>query len=159
MKTILISVALLGLLVVGCDEGAGPPEIAIDVSPVDVGPRSVDPDVSPLHFDLQLYNGGGDVLAISSVTYRGDVNCAFTFEGPDRTELGPEESAFIRGWYKPEVVDLDHIAMEVVSNADNFPLLVVPICGKGVEPGTLIVRPYECVVPEPDQPDCPTAND
>jgi hypothetical protein len=153
-----MSLALLGLFVTACDESAGPAEIWIDVSPVDVGPRVVADDVSPLHFDLQLYNGGGDVLSISSVNYRGDVNCAFTFEGPDRTELGPEESAFIRGWYKPEVVDLDHIAMDVVSNADNYPLLVVPICGKGIEPGTMAVRPYECVVPEPDQPDCPSGN-
>jgi len=139
-------------LVVACT--STPPEIMIDISPVNVGIRSIDPELDPLHFDLQLTNRGDKTLSIESVTFRGDTNCAFTFDGPDYFDLGYEDTAFIRGWYQPTVAGEDQLAMEVVSNAENYPTLVVPICGKGVEPGTTDVEPATCEVPPEDQADC-----
>lgn len=152
-----VSVVLWALLVAaGCEEGEIlPPTIMVDVSPVNVGVRWVAEDVNPIHFDLQLYNTGDETLILESVDYRGDTNCAFTFEGPDTLELIGQESAFIRGWYNPTVVDNDRIAMEVLSNADNYPEMVVPICGRGVPEGTTFARPAFCDIPPEDQPDCP----
>ena len=153
---VVLAVLSLGLTlgdVPGCDTSS-PPEIGIDISPVNVGIRSTDPDLPPLHFDLQLYNRGEEVLVISSLEVRGDENCAFAFEGPDRSELGYGESAFIRGWYQPMVAAEDHIALYITSNSHVDPVLVVPVCGKGVPPGTEEATDPVCVVPAADQPDC-----
>jgi len=148
--------AALSMLVVACAAcTATPPQISVDVSPVNVGVRSIDPDLDPRHFDLQFTNRGEQTLIIESVTWRGDQNCAFDFEGPDVSELGEDDAAFLRGFYKPTVVGEDQIAMEVVSNSEEHATLIVPICGKGVEPGTVDAEPPVCQVPPDDQPDCP----
>ena len=143
----------LVLLIAGCE--TTPPEISIDISPVNCGIRSTDPDLDPYEFNLQLINLGEQTLVIEDVVYRGDQNCSFNFEGPDVTELGFEETAFIRGFWAPTVEGEDQIAMEEVSsNAENHPLLVVPICGLGVAPGTEDAEPIECQVPPEDQREC-----
>jgi len=147
-----MGVALILLACVGCT--GTPPQISIDVSPVNVGIRSIDPELEPRHFDLQFTNRGEQTLIIESVTWRGDQNCAFDFEGPDVTELGEDDAAFVRGYYKPTVAAEDQIAMEVVSNSEEHSTLIVPICGKGVEPGTTDAEPPVCQVPPGDQPDC-----
>ncbi|MBW2256180.1 MAG: hypothetical protein JRI25_16510 [Deltaproteobacteria bacterium] len=132
--------AALSMLVVACAAcTATPPQISVDVSPVNVGVRSIDPDLDPRHFDLQFTNRGEQT---------------FDFEGPDVSELGEDDAAFMRGFYKPTVVGEDQIAMEVVSNSEAYPTLVVPICGKGVAPGTVDAEPPVCQVPPDDQPDC-----
>ncbi len=136
-----------------CD-APSPPEIGIDISPVNVGIRSTDPDLPPLHFDLQLFNRGEEVLVISGLEVHGDENCAFSFEGPDRSQLGYGESAFIRGWYQPTVVAEDHIALYITSNSVVNPVLVVPVWGKWVPPGTEEASEPVCVVPGEDQGDC-----
>ncbi len=156
MKRLLTVVLFALLAAAGCEEGEVlPPTIMIDVSPVNVGVRWVSEDVNPIHFDLQLYNTGDETLVFDAVEFRGDTNCAFTFEGPDVDELIGQESAFIRGWYDPTVIGTDQIAMEVLSNATNYPEMVVPICGRGVEEGTVLVRPAVCELPPDDQLDCP----
>ena len=159
---------LAGILVmvvcVACDEELSEPEIWIDISPVSVGTRSISPDLDPLHFDLQFINRGEQTLEIYGFNIRGDRNCSFVFEGPDnknageeKLELGENQSTFVRGWYKPRVVGEDQISLEMSSNAGNFPLLIVPICGRGVLPETVDAGPGPvCNVPPPDQPDCPT---
>ena len=137
-----------------CEEDASEPEIWLDISPVYVGIRSL--DAGPYHFDLQFTNRGQSVLEISGYEVRGDRNCAFSFEGPDISEVGKDESAFIRGWYEPVVAAEDQIALMLNSNCHINPRLIVPICGRGVLPGTLDAGPPPaCNVPPSDQPDCP----
>jgi hypothetical protein len=147
-----VAVSMLLLACAGCT--STPPQISIDVSPVNVGIRSIDPDLEPRHFDLQFTNRGEQTLIIESVTWRADENCAFDFEGPDVAELGEDDAAFVRGQYQPTVAAEDQIAMEVVSNSEEYSTLIVPICGLGVEPGTVDAEPVVCQVPPDDQPDC-----
>jgi len=145
---------LLLVACVGCGDEMEPPKIEIDVSPVNLGIHSTSPDAGPYHFDLQLYNRGEETLVLESVDYRGDQNCAFTFEGPDVWEMGENQSSFVRGWYEPVLEGEDQIAMEVISNAVNYPTLVVSICGLAVPPGTEDAEMPVCKVPPSDQPDC-----
>lgn len=149
---------VLGLLVhlFGCQEALTPAEISIDISPVYVGIRSTSPDTGPVQFDLQLINRGEEVLEIESMEVRGDQRCSFRFDGPDRMVLGENEASFIRGWYQPTVPGDDQIALEIVSNSHIDSPLIVPVCGRGVAPGTTDAgAPPSCNVPPPDQADCP----
>jgi hypothetical protein len=153
MRRIVLPLTLL--VFAACAEELSPPRIEIDISPVNLGIHQIDPDAEHYHFDLQLINKGEQKLIIESVTYRGDQNCSFTFEGPDKMEMGKNESSFIRGWYVPTIEGEDQIEMLVVSNSDKYDNLIVPICGKAVplgteDPGALPV----CVLPPADQPDC-----
>jgi hypothetical protein len=152
MRRIVAAFALLACA--GCEDELTGPEIFIDISPVNLGVHAVAPDAGAYDFDLQLTNRGDRKLVLSSVDYRGDQNCAFTFQGPDLWEMGKDESAFIRGFYEPAIAGEDQIAMEVVSNADNFPNLIVPICALAVPAGTQDAGPPVCEVPLASQPDC-----
>ena len=131
-----------------------PPEITIDVSPVSLGERSIASDAEALRFDLQLLNLGDEELVINEVRLRGDGGCAFTLSDPDQWSLYRGESSFVRGWYQPTTAGEDHVALEVESNAANFPLLVVPVCGRGVAEVGEQGAPVECLVPEETAADC-----
>lgn len=155
--TCLLLTSLAGLAcLAACTEELRDPEIWIDISPVYVGMRSIDPQVGPVHFDLQLTNRGDKELRINRYEVHGDQHCAFTFQGPDRQALQREESAFIRGWYQPLVAADDRIALSIYSNDLTHNPLIVPVCGRGVPPGTTDGgTPPACVVPPATQPDCP----
>lgn len=144
--------AWVGMWLPGC--GQAPPEIWIDVSPVNVGIRSTDPDLGALHFDVQLYNRGEETLVIETVAVRGDQRCAFDWQGPDVLELPQDGSAFIRGFYKPLEEGEDQVALIIVSNSSVNDPLVVPVCGKGVAPGVESAEGVACQLPPEDQPDC-----
>ena len=140
-----------------CDESLTPPEISVDISPVYVGTYVARPDAGTIDFDLQLINRGEGVLTLETTVEKGDQNCDFEFMGPDQIELGHNESSFIRGWYYPRVVGEEHISLSVQSNSSVYPQLVIPICARGVPPGTQDAGPPpECHVPPDNQPDCPT---
>jgi hypothetical protein len=155
MKHLMV-IFIVGLLLCGaCDEESSPAELWIDIEPpIWAGNRSIDPDISPRDFNLQLTNRGDEVLTIDSVIKRGDSNCAFVFDGPDITKLMHNESAFIRVLYKPLVAEKDQVAMEISSNSHVNPLLVLPICGQGVVPGSDDPDEFDCVDPPASQPDC-----
>ncbi len=155
MNRMVIIVFLV--LIAACQETLDPPEIGIEISPINVGIHVVDPASSPYHFDFQFTNRGQEILKIDSVVIRGDQNCAFTFQGPDQLEISEVEQSFMRGWYQPQIAAEDQIALEVTSNSHVHPTLIVPVCGRGVPPGTVDGgAPLECQVPPPTQPDCPT---
>jgi hypothetical protein len=160
MRRVVLS--LLFVACVGCEEELAPPEIGMDIPMTEAGEyvanlgiHVVDSDAGPYEFNLQLVNKGEEKLVIESVSYRGDQNCSLALEGPDVMEMGENESAFLHGSYDPTILGEDQIAMEVVSNASNYPRLVVPICGKAVLPGTEDAGMPECQVPPQEQPDCP----
>ena len=148
------ALALLFVACAACEEEPTPPTIGIDVSPVNLGVHLVDLDAGPYTFNLQLYNSGEEKLVIDSVVYRGDTNCAFSFEGPDLLEMGENEASFVRGYYDPTIPAVDQIAMEVASNASNFPMLIVPICARAVPDGVADAGAPECEVPPLGQADC-----
>ena len=151
-KSAIVGCALV-LFATGCTSSeALPPEISVDISPVNVGVWST--DAAPLHFDLQLRNTGEEALVIQQVIIRGDTRCSFAFQGPDKEQISGKEASFIRGWYDPDSVGEDHLAIEVTSNATNYTTFVIPLCGKGVSPGTTDAEAAECAIPPADQGDC-----
>ena len=48
----------------------------------------------------------------------------------ERSTLAPGESAALRVIYKPASIGVDHAHLRVSSNAENFPTLILPICGR-----------------------------
>jgi hypothetical protein len=128
MKRLMACVLLAAC---GGQEETGPAQITVDWSPVTLGVHGL-PQKEEFHFDMQFTNIGGELLTLESVTVKGDSRCAFTFEGPDITEIAATESAFIRGFYAPTSEGEDQIAIEVVSNAKDYPDFVVSICGAAV---------------------------
>jgi hypothetical protein len=79
---------------------------------------------------LQISNGGLETLKISEVTYSGD--SAFTREGPTETELDDGARAFIRIVFEPTAVRTYEGELTITSNAENAPVKVIQITGKGV---------------------------
>ncbi len=152
---LLFFTATLGCL--ACVEDLSPPEIWPNISPIYVGSEAIgqDSDTDPQYFDIQLENRGEDVLEIESVYIRGDQNCAFTFEGPDKMEMNKNGSSFMRGLYQPTMVAEDHISLEINSNSHINSPLIIPICGRGILPEAQeIPPPLNCNPPPPSQPDC-----
>ena len=153
MKKLLLIVVVFACLAACEEESLSPPEISIDLSPVPVGTHYT--DANPYVFNLMIQNRGDQTLVISSVVARGDQNCAFTWMGPDKTELEYDESTFVQGTYDPSMAGEDQVALEIRSNAENYALMEVPVCGKAVAPGDDKGEDITCQLPPSDQEDCP----
>jgi hypothetical protein len=147
------------LLAATCDEELAPPQIGLDVSPVICQYWPTGPDQGPYVFNIQLYNRGEATLVIDKIVVKGDQYCSFEFEGPDTKEMSEDESAYIRGYYHPALgydIQIDQISLEVHSNSEEHGVLIIPVCGKGIPPGTEDPGPpISCNVPPSSQPDCP----
>ena len=150
MRVLLIFLAGL----VGCAEDLTPPEIWIDYSPINLGVVGLDELDGSVELHVQLTNRGDDLLVIDGVTLRADTRCSMSFNGPDLTELPNEESAFIQLSYSPTEEGDDHLSLEISSNADNYPLLVVPICSRVVSSVSDSDEAMSCTEPAADQADC-----
>jgi hypothetical protein len=92
------------------------------------------PSTAPeeLTFTLTNCSTGGKPLVIEKVEITGDPRCHFTFN-PETDiqpslEIKPGETGFIRAVYDPQALGEDHGQIRIYSNAQNFPLLVLPIC-------------------------------
>lgn len=145
----IITVALLLLACIACEEGFREPNITINRSPVWVGIHAIG---SSYHVDLQIENTGEKILKVERLEVKGDQRCAFEFKGPDIRELGEGEAGFIRATYKPQIEGYDNVALHVISNAEELPDFVVPVCGYGgSDPGGALPM---CSAPPPEQPDC-----
>ena len=138
----------------GCAGELAPPEIWIDYSPINLGVVGIDEIGDAVEFHIQLTNRGDELLIIDDVSIRGDSRCSMTVNGPDLTELPNEESAFIQLTYSPPEVGDDHLALEVASNADNYSVLIVPICSRVVETVSDSDESISCIEPPADQADC-----
>jgi len=137
------------------EEESGPPQITVDWSPVTLGVVGL-PQKDSFHFDMQFTNIGGELLTVESVSVKGDYRCAFSFEGPDETEIPTTESMFVRGYYEPPSEGEDQISIEVRSNAKDYPDFVVSICGAGVPmDGVKTAAEPVCQGPDPSAANCP----
>lgn len=127
------------LLVTHCgDETLEAPQIAVDLTVVQLGDRSIAEDAPPKEFNLLIQNKGEDDLIISSAVLKGDQNCAFELEGPDKKTLGEDGSAFIRITYKPTVRAVDNVNLIIKSNSEEKGTLKIPICGEGKLPEEIV---------------------
>jgi hypothetical protein len=106
------------------------------------------PDLSPVRFcareagsdnvvNLKVLNRGNKPLTVNSVKVRGDTRCAFKmpqYSPALGTAVEGGDSLIFQFQYDPPSPGDDHIAIEVTTNADNLPLIVIPVCGHGVPP-------------------------
>lgn len=89
----------------------------------------------PLSF--LLVNGSRSAtLTISKIEITGDTRCSFEFDKQrdlERETLEPGKSAALRVIYKPTYTGQDHAHLRVHSNAENFPTLILPVCGEATK--------------------------
>lgn len=71
---------------------------------------------------------GGKPLVITKIFVRGDARCAFTEPQIEATEIDPGMETAVKIDWKPAAAGEDHAALVIVSNAQNFPELVLPAC-------------------------------
>ena len=90
----------------------------------------------PADLAVALTNGAsvGD-LVITRVTIHGDARCSFSYEEErdlERKAIPPGESAALRVRYRPETPGEDYAKIRIISNAQNYPSLDLPICGRAL---------------------------
>ena len=89
---------------------------------------------------VEIQNTGESVLTIYSVVARGDTSCAFVdpeLRDPDGgvpLNLNPQETILFSFRYAPPSTGRFNALVEFTSNAENFPVLRIPLCGIGVPP-------------------------
>jgi len=155
-------VALVWMLVTGCQAGEGldPPMISAVPAQVQLGQWAIEDDA--YRFDIQLRNVGEERLKINRIQIKGDHRCAFNkYKGPDIDEVVRNQAAFVRIWYTPPDRGFDQVALQITSNSEKKGTLRVPICAEAVHEAEITDAglgddPRECTLPPSDQPDCPT---
>ncbi len=101
---------------------------------------SIDPAAPPFTMTLTLTNCTGGPgkrnLVISGLAVAGDSRCSFKEPEVESREVKPGESIFVRLLYKAPAVGEDHAALHIISDAQNYKRLVIPICFKALPKGT-----------------------
>lgn len=92
-------------------------------------------EAAPKSYNVQLTNHGCEDVQVTGAEIRGDTRCSFSAPeiAPGSDSLGPGQSTFVRFDYRPKTHGRDQVALVVLSDAANFPELVVPVCGLGVD--------------------------
>lgn len=111
-----------------------PPQICPDISPLNLcGVDLADPD--PHQFNVLLLNRGQKPYKILGVQVRGDAGCAIeevrTVPGIG-SEVTGGDAAVLNFTFRPTVAGDLQAAIEITTDAENFPTLFLPICGRGV---------------------------
>lgn len=117
------------------------------------------PDLSPIRFcsrlggstntiNILLDNRGESELTLSRIQLRGDARCAFK-QPRTSPEVGeaikPGASAVFQFRYAPPAgAGEDHAAIEILSDAENLPSLLIPVCGRAVT-STIGIDPSDCL--------------
>jgi hypothetical protein len=87
---------------------------------------------------VEITNTGESVLTIDSVVARGDTSCAFVdpeLRDPDGgvpLNINPQETILFSFRFSPPSTGRFNALVEFTSNAENFPVLRIPMCGIGV---------------------------
>jgi len=108
-------------------------------------PAQICPNIAPITFctrtggssnpvNLTLENRGELPMKITGVKVRGDTRCAFKraqFSPVIGETIEPGRSMVIRFFYEaPAGAGEDHALVEITSDAENYPTLAIPVCGK-----------------------------
>lgn len=114
------------------------PQICPDRGWISVLDYPVDPANPKRAMSVILTNcsKGQKKLVIEKVVLKGDDRCYMSEPEVEDKEILPGglNSRFIRVTWKPEQAGRDDAALFIHSNAQNFPILEVPLCGTAVAP-------------------------
>ena len=106
-------------------------QICPDQSPAPLCSRYINATTT---YPVLLLNRGQSGLVLSDVSIVGDDNCAFAppqLSPPLGTIIPSGKNVFIQISYRPTKILPDYVELRIKSNAENYPTLVIPICGQG----------------------------
>ncbi len=157
----LASLTVLLLAAAACDEAspclasfeeAGGPEVACTDASSGVTDRCYDPaqicpDISPLNmcshaigtetsYNILLLNRGTQPYKLLGLQVRGDTACAvkeLRSDPPVGAEVAGGDAAIVNFKFAPVAGGDSHLTLEVTTDAENFPTLFVPFCGRGTD--------------------------
>ncbi len=157
-------------LAAGCSDGAGDgpvaPQILPQQSPYNLGTVPVmgatSEDEQELgqarSFTLQLSNSGGEPLVIEQARILADTRCSFSQPAILRPKaFARGRSALLLLGYRPTLPGDDEVMLEVTSNASDYPVLHVPICGTAYDPAVTPEAPAPRACREPEALELNTA--
>jgi hypothetical protein len=88
---------------------------------------------------VEIQNRGQSPLTIYSIRTRGDDHCAFVDpalsgspDGGVPTTIAPDDTAILSFRFVPPSLGQFNALIELETNAENFPVLRIPVCGIGV---------------------------
>ncbi|MBW2731175.1 MAG: hypothetical protein JRH20_02215 [Deltaproteobacteria bacterium] len=119
-------------LVNAADYGCNQPQICPDQGSMAMptGGYIIAPTAAPYSSNNVITNcsTGQGRLEITKIIVRGDARCAFTEPQIEKTDVDPGTATAVKIDWKPEAAGEDHAALVIFSNAQNFPVLVLPAC-------------------------------
>ncbi|HEY3351836.1 MAG TPA: hypothetical protein VGQ83_01185 [Polyangia bacterium] len=89
---------------------------------------------------VELQNRGQTPLTITAIRTRGDDRCAFidpqlgSSDGGVPVTIGPDETVLFSFRFVPPEVGQYNALIELETNAENYPVLRIPVCGIGISP-------------------------
>ncbi len=146
-KKMIASACCVAFSVFGCGDSEdieSGPEILPSVSPIQLGdlwPQGNEEanlgsnERTPFEYVLLLQSTGDEMLEIDDVCLIGNSD-NFIIEGPEPSSVRPGDEAGVRITYSRQNPGSDNVLIGVRSNADNFPGLTVPLCGRVVSEDT-----------------------
>lgn len=155
--------ALVGFTALGCadDDADAGAEITPHLSPIqlvdlwplgDAEENLGSPERTPYEFVLLLQSTGTSDLVIDDVCLIGD-SSNFIIEGPEPDTVRPGEQAGVRLTYNRQSTGSDRVLLGVRSNAENLPVLRVPVCARVISEGSeRDTSPPPCEFPEDQIP-------
>jgi hypothetical protein len=139
MKTRFGAAIAMGLTIVtGACGGGGSgdggvvyqmPQIYPDNNPQCLGPQMVGQTFAQ---NVLLQNEGKQDLQIASATIAMDARHAFKLMGPNVNTVQYQDFAVVELLYTPPAPGWDAVALQVRSNAQNYPRLDIYVLGQGV---------------------------
>ncbi|MDF1562003.1 MAG: hypothetical protein P1V51_03120 [Deltaproteobacteria bacterium] len=105
---------------------------------------------APCSWVLLLQSYGTEPVEVTQTCIVGDTRNAFSVEGPEPATVDPDNDAAVRITYDHDSTSstVDNIALIVQSSAENFPTLVVPMCGRMIDPADVgSASDFDCETP------------
>ncbi|MBI4815073.1 MAG: hypothetical protein HY791_02370 [Deltaproteobacteria bacterium] len=109
------------------------PQICPDLSPVRFCNRLAAAE-RPASIGLLLSNRGAAPMKIQKVEVLGNERCSFNVRAEPAVgaSVNPDDALVVQVQYNPATPGADHVALKVTTDSENFPTLVLPMCGRGV---------------------------
>jgi hypothetical protein len=133
------------------DYACSEPQICPDQGVVSIPGFVLGSSAQSVTFTITNCSTGTRKLRVARVDLEGDPRCSFQLDPNTPAEIAPGESATVKADYAPQVEGEDHAAIVVYSDAQNFPGLMLPLCGRAVtsggSPGSLTCKMVSGVEP------------
>jgi hypothetical protein len=117
------------------DYACSEPQICPDQGVVSIPEFVIGSPPESVVFAITNCSTGTRKLRIAKVELEGDPRCSFKLDPQTPSEIAPGQSATVKADYEPKSEGEDHAAIVVYSDAQNFPGMMLPLCGRAVKTG------------------------